>query len=87
MVKIGIKPKGIASLLANCSQALDYLAGGLLIVLGLYLYFAGFENVKILIALFSVLLVIYGIRKILDVLIRVFMGKELEELVKDRKQT
>ena len=54
-------------------------------MLGLYLYFVGLENIKILITLFSVILVIYGIKEILDGFIRMLMGKELEELVKDRK--
>lgn len=85
MIEIGTMSKGITSLLANLSRTLDYFVGGLLIVLGLYLYFVGLENIKILITLFSVILVIYGIKEILDGFIRMLMGKELEELVKDRK--
>jgi len=85
VIEIGTMSKGITSLLANLSRTLDYFVGGLLIVLGLYLYFVGLENIKILITLFSVILVIYGIKEILDGFIRMLMGKELEELVKDRK--
>jgi len=54
-------------------------------VLGLYLYFLGFENVKTLVALFSSILIIYGIKKILDGFIGIQMDKELEELVRERK--
>jgi len=85
VIEIGTKSKGITSLLANLSRTLDYFVGGLLIVLGLYLYFLGFENVKTLVALFSSILIIYGIKKILDGFIGIQMDKELEELVRERK--
>ena len=71
--------------MANFSRTLDYVIGGLLIVLGLYLYFVGLENVKTLEALFSITLILYGIKKIIDGFLGVLMGKELEELVKERK--
>jgi len=85
VTEIGTKPKGITSSLANFSRTLDYVIGGLLIVLGLYLYFVGLENVKTLEALFSITLILYGIKKIIDGFLGVLMGKELEELVKERK--
>ena len=59
--------------------------GVLLITLGINLYFAGFENVRVLITLISIILIIYGIKKILDAIIRTLMGKELEELIEERK--
>ena len=85
MIKIGTKTKGISSLLADYSKALDYFIGVLLITLGIYLYLVGFENVKVLISLTSAILITYGIKNILDAIIRTLMGKELEELIKERK--
>lgn len=86
VIKIGTKSKGISSLLADYSKTLDYFVGALLITLGIYLYFVGFEDVKILITLSSVILIIYGIKKILDAIIRTLMGKELEQLIAKREK-
>lgn len=50
----------------------------MLIVLGFYIYFAGFEDVKVMTVIVSVILVLYSVKKI-DAIIRTLMGKELEQ--------
>jgi len=69
-------------LLISLARVLDYAISALLITLGLYLYFKGFEDLQMLITISSMLLVIYGIRRILDVVGRSITSKEFEELAK-----
>jgi len=58
----------------------------LLIALGFYIYFVGFEDVKVLTTVASIILIIYGVKRILDAIIRSQMGKELEKIMeKDTK--
>jgi len=80
------KSRALADLLSSYSRTLDIFIAILTIVLGIYLYFVGFEDIHILIAISSVTLVIYGIKRILDAIIRTLMGKELEQLIAEREK-
>jgi len=75
-----------ADLLSSYSRALDIFIAILTIVLGIYLYVVGFEGTRILITISSLTLVVYGIKRILDVIIRTMLGKELEQLVAGREK-
>jgi len=80
------KSKALADLLSSFSKDLDVFIAILTIILGVYLYFVGFEDIRILITISSLTLVIYGIKRILDAVIRTMLGKELERLVAERKE-
>jgi len=80
------KSKALADLLSSFSRDLDVFIAILTIILGVYLYFVGFEDIRILITISSLTLVIYGIKRILDAVIRTMLGKELERLVAERKE-
>jgi len=80
------RSKVLADLLSSFSRDLDVFIAILAIVLGIYLYFVGFEDIRILITISSLTVVIYGIKRILDAIIRTMLGKELERLVAERKE-
>ena len=85
--KVAAKRGRLASLLSDYSKSFDIFISILLIVLGFYIYFVGFENVKIVTTIVSVILVLYGAKRILDVVIRTLMGKELEQLLAEEKES
>ena len=85
MSKMKNRRKMLTSLLSSYSRALDIIIAGLLIIVGIQLFFVGLEDVNILITLASVLLVVYGVKMIIDAVLRSLMGKELEELVRERE--
>jgi len=69
------------NLLISLSRVLDYSISALSIALGLYLYSTGLKDTQLLITISSILLVIYGIKRILDVVGRSLASRKFEELV------
>lgn len=78
---IMVKRVDLVSLLLGYSRAFDVFISFLLIGLGFYIYSVGFEDVKVLTTVASIILIIYGIKRILDAIIRSQMGKEFERIM------
>ncbi len=78
------KSRALVDLLSSYSRTLDIFIAALMIVLGAYMYFVGFEDIHTLITISSLTLVVYGIKRILDAIIRTMLGKELERLAAEK---
>lgn len=79
------KQKMPTGLLPTYSRALEIIIAGLLIVLGLQLFFVGLKDVSTLITMCTVLLIAFGVKIIIDVILRSIMGKELEKIIIERE--
>jgi len=80
------KRESLVSLLSDYSRYFDVFISLLLIFLGFYIYSVGFQDVKMLTTIVSMILVIYGIKRIFDAIIRSQMGKEFEKLMEKKNE-
>lgn len=83
------KPQALSQTLATYSMVMNVVIASLLIFVGFYLLLYGLGNFEALIKIVSVILIIAGIKRFLDMLTQSMMGKELEKLekmLKDRKE-
>lgn len=77
--------KGIVKILSNFSTTLDYSVAGLIVYFGVEIYFEKLQNVDFLINLSAIIIVLYGLKRALDAVLKSIMGKELEQLMKMEK--
>ena len=75
------KRGSLVSLLSDYSRYFDVFISLLIIALGVYIYLEGFKDVNTLITIASIILVMYGVKRIFDAIIRSQMGKEFEKLM------
>lgn len=79
------RSKEIVKVLSNLSTTLDYIVAVLIVYIGIKIYFEKLQNVDFLINLSAVVIVLYGLKRALDTVLKSIMGKELEQLMKTEK--
>jgi len=79
------RSKKIVTILSNFSTTLDYSIASLIVYFGIKIYFEKLQNVDFLINLSAIIIVLYGLKRVLDAVLKSIMGKELEQLMKTEK--